>query len=189
MEELNKMMALGMFQFGEGQMTINGRRAAIMPIIVLVNLRERIAKKHGQAAADELMFEAGRFQTASGTPGYLKKLKVFEKVYSQVPQTGHPALEMGREALKFAGWGDHKAEHVDPDGMGMVVRTFDSPIAEEYLKAIGRSGKPVCHYMCGVLAGVAQSVFNAEYEVEEISCKATGLSDECIFKLKKKVKK
>ncbi len=94
---------------------------------------------------------------------------------------------MGRDVLAFIGVGDYVIERVDAQS-NMVIRAASSPFADEYLRTRGRSAKPVCHYMRGVLAGVAETVFGAEYDVEEASCKATGMSKECIFKLTRKKK-
>ncbi len=188
-KEFNRLLALGMLKLDEGAITLSNRRVAFMPIGVLLHFHDNLSEKYGEGVADEILFEAGRFQTASGSDRYMKNKAELGRMYSDVPKTGHPSLEMAREVLMFAGWGDHRLDHVAPDGSELVIRTYNSPFADECLKTAGRSGKPVCHYLRGLLAGSAEGVYHAEYVVAETSCKATGLSGECIFRLKKKGKK
>ncbi|MFA5105391.1 MAG: 4-vinyl reductase [Candidatus Micrarchaeia archaeon] len=185
-KEFNRLIALGMLRLENGSITLSNRKVAFMPIGVILHLHSSLSEKYGAEVADGIMFEAGRFQTASGSEKYMKNKENLGKLYNQLPRTGHPSLEMAREVLMFAGWGDHRSEHVAPDGSGLVIRTYNSPLADEYLATVGKSSKPVCHYLRGLLAGSAEGAFKSEYEVEETSCKATGLCAECVFRLSKK---
>lgn len=185
-KEFNRLIALGMLQMENGSILLNNRRVAMMPIGVILYLHSSLSEKYGEDVADGMIFESGRFQTASGSGKYMKNKENLGKLYNKLPRTGHPSLEMARDILMFAGWGDHRSEHAAPDGSELVIRTFNSPLAEEYLATVGKSSKPVCHYLRGLLAGSAEGVFNCEYEVEETSCRATGLSDSCVFRLKRK---
>ena len=66
--------------------------------------------------------------------------------------TGDASMEMGWEVLKLAGWGDTRLDEFIGKGEKAIARTKNSPTAEAYLVEYGKSDKPVCHYLRGLLA-------------------------------------
>jgi hypothetical protein len=159
--QLAKLSAVGALKYSDGVIEIKGRNVSFIPLEVLIRMQEGLAARSGEEAAAEFMFDQGRFQTYSGTPRYLSEKKDLRKQFARVPVTGNPALEMGWEVLRFAGWGDNRLESASADATTLIIRTARSPIAAAYLKTRGRSAKPVCHYLRGVLSGVIERVFEA----------------------------
>ncbi len=68
------------------------------------------------------------------------------------------------------GWGRLEPVSLDEPQGRLVVEVEGSPFAEAY----GRSSRPVCHLLRGVLAGLGRTVFGAEAETEETACAARG---------------
>lgn len=178
---LSKFLATKILRFENGNISLLDRSMVIIPVEVLLKMHEDLEKRHGREEADSVIFEAGRFETLTGSVRYLARRNELRTVFSSVPKTGDPSIEMGREALKFMGKGDILIKEVLKDGKKIVLSTVNSPFAVEYLKTRGKSGRPVCHYLRGVMAGVQEAYYKGTYKAAEVSCKATGKSEECIF--------
>lgn len=183
---LQRMVTLKKVDFEDGIITIFGRTVAFMPIEVMLEMHEWVESEIGKEKADRFMFDVGKYQTKSGSIKYLATKEELRKIFTNLPETGDPSMEMGRETLKFAGWGDNKIVRIDSGGNKIVMKTVVSPIAKEYLKTRGKSKEPVCHYMRGIFAGVFEAVRGEKYDCKETSCAATGMSENCIFELTKR---
>jgi len=70
-------------------------------------------------------------------------------------------------------WGRFELERFDPSKKILTVRVCHSPFAEAY----DASSSSVCHFIRGVLGGMASIVFRREIEVKEVACLSTG--NEC----------
>ena len=68
------------------------------------------------------------------------------------------------------GWGRFEVEALDPTAGRLVVRVYDSPFAEAY----GPSDHGVCHFIRGVMAGLAAGIFGADVRAVETECAARG---------------
>jgi predicted hydrocarbon binding protein len=79
-------------------------------------------------------------------------------------------IEMGPQI----GWGRFELGRFDPSKKILIVRVYHSPFAEAY----GDSSSSVCHFIRGVLGGMASIVFGREIEAKEVACLSTG--DECV---------
>ncbi len=78
--QLNRMIALGILEFKEKAILLNGRLGAILPVEVLIFMHDDMAKKFGPEYANEIMFKAGRFHTSTSSVRYLKNLDNLKKV-------------------------------------------------------------------------------------------------------------
>jgi predicted hydrocarbon binding protein len=181
-ELMAKMLAMKVIKFENGTIDIKGRTVFFMPVDVMLKMQDMVAGAGGKEKSEEILFLAGKYQTLTGSPKYFREKNELKTMFRK----GDPAIEMGREVLKFAGWGDNRFEEITEDGGRVILKTVTSPIASEYLKSKGKSREPVCHYLRGVLAGVVESIFKDEYIARETSCRACGLSSECIFEFVKK---
>ncbi len=182
---LSKFIATKILRMEDGNVTLLDRSMVIIPVEVLLKLHEDLSGKMGEAGADSVLFEAGRFETVTGSVRYLARRNELRSVFPSVSNTGDPSIEMGREALKFMGKGDIRIKEVLNKGQKVVLSTANSPFALEYLKTRGKSARPVCHYLRGVMAGVQEAYYGGRYEASELSCKATGKSEECVFEFKR----
>lgn len=184
-ELLSKFIATKILRLNNGNLSILERSMVIIPVEVLIKHHETLKKEFGEKSADRLIYEAGRFETVTGSVRYLKKRSELRSIFRTVPKTGDPSIEMGRETLKFMGKGDIEIKEVVNKGDKVVLSTKNSPFALEYLKTRGKSRKPVCHYLMGVMAGVQEAYFGKSYAATEKCCKATGKSEECVFEFTK----
>lgn len=183
---LNKLIAIKAMKIEDGSISIFDRGMVILPSEMLVRLQELMQKRLGKEEADKIMFDAGDYQTRTGSVRYLEKKKDLAFLFNRVSATGDPAIEMGREVLKLTGMGDIQIREITKEKGKIMLATRNSPIALEYLRTRGKSETPVCHYVKGVISGVLHTVYLDEYEGIETVCQATGRSHECVFEFRKK---
>lgn len=179
-ELLSKFIATKIFRLENGSLSLLNRSMVIIPVEVFIKMHENISEKFGVEEADSTLFEAGRFETVSGSVRYLDRRNELRTVLG-LSKTGDPSIDMGREMLKFMGKGDINIKEVINKGDKVVLATANSPFAVEYIKTRGRSKRPVCHYLKGVMAGVLETYYTGTYKSQELVCKASGKSEECIF--------
>jgi predicted hydrocarbon binding protein len=86
----------------------------------------------------------------------------------------HFMIEVGPQI----GWGRFELEKFDPVEKYMTINIHHSPFAEAY----GPSSLPVCHFIRGVLSGMASVIFGEEREGKELYCLAMG-DPCCRFKI------
>ena len=126
---------------------------------VLVTFQKEIEKELGERA-DRILFQSG-FQ--GGSLSSKRYREVFNFSHEEIVRF---MIEMGPQI----GWGRFELERFDPNNKDLSVKVHHSPFAEAY----GPSRTPVCHFIRGVLTGMASVVFDKESEVNEILCLAKG---------------
>lgn len=126
---------------------------------VLVTLQKEIEKELGERA-DRILFQSG-FQ--GGSLSSKRYREVFNFSHEEIVRF---MIEMGPQI----GWGRFELERFDPGNKHLSVKVYHSPFAETY----GPSRTPVCHFIRGVLTGMASVIFDKESEVNEILCLAKG---------------
>lgn len=180
-ELLRKFLAMKVLKMDGGSIILFNRGMVVIPSEMLIKFHELIAAKTGDEEARGLMEEAGRYQTSTGSVRYLAMKKELSGVFQNLKNTGDPSIEMGREVLKFTGMGDIKIKGITQGGSKIILSTANSPIALEYLKTRGKSKRPTCDYLKGVMAGVLESFYKKKFKAVETGCQATGLCEECTF--------
>jgi predicted hydrocarbon binding protein len=180
-EILSKFLATKVLRIENGNLSILDRSMVIIPVEVLIKHHENLCESVGKEEADRLLYEAGKFETTTGSVRYLARKNELRTIFPNVSKTGDPSIEMGRETLKFMGKGDIQIKEVLNKGEKIVLSTPNSPFALEYIHTRGKSSKPVCHYLMGVMAGVQEAYYKKKYKAVEKSCKATGKSNDCVF--------
>jgi predicted hydrocarbon binding protein len=126
---------------------------------VLVTFQKEIEK--------ELGIRAGRILFLSGFQGGSLSSKRYREVFNfSDEEIVRFMIEMGPQI----GWGGFQLERFDPINKDLSVKVHHSPFAEAY----GPSSTPVCHFIRGVLSGMATVVFKKESEITEILCLAKG---------------
>jgi len=134
---------------------------------VLVTLQKEIEKELGEKA-NRILFQSG-FQGGS-----LSSKRYREVFHFSDEEIVRFMIEMGPQI----GWGRFELERFDPSNKDLLVKVHHSPFAEAY----GSSSTPVCHFIRGVLTGMASVVFDKESEVNETLCLAKG-NPFCRFEL------
>ena len=123
-----------------------------------------------RAIEKELGKKASQILYQSGFMGGILSSKRYREVFGlSDEQIIHFMIEMGPQI----GWGRFELERFDPSKKILIVRVYHSPFAEAY----GDSSSSVCHFIRGVLGGMASIVFGREIEAKEVACLSTG--DEC----------
>ncbi len=182
---VSKMIALSILRFDKGNIRVKGRLFMMIPAETLLDMERRLSERTGKDEAAQFIYECGLHQTKTGSKRYLEDKDMLSRLYQKLPVTGDASMEMGWEALKLAGWGDTRLSEFIGKGEKAIATTKNSPIAETYLTTYGKSKGPVCHYLRGLLAGVAESVSGHAYSVVETKCRATGMAPECVFEFKR----
>jgi len=183
------MIALSIVKFDKGTVRVRGRLVTMISTDTLLYMERHLSERIGNEEAAQFIYECGLHQTKTGAKRYLQEKGELSRLYQRVPVTGDASMEMGWEVLKLAGWGDTRLGEFIGKGEKAIANTKNSPTAEAYLAEYGKSDRPVCHYLRGLIAGVAESVSGQDYSAVETSCKATGISQECVFELKRIGKK
>lgn len=181
---LSKLLAMKVVKMENGTIDILDRVMVIMPVEVIIRMHEMLKEKIGEEEAQQFLYDAGKFQTSTGSMRYLAKKKELASSFKNVSATGDASIEMGREILKLTGMGDIRIKEVVNKGEKVVLGIENSPIALDHIKSRGKSSRPVCHYVRGVLAGVLEAYYQKKYISAETSCRATGLSKECVFEFR-----
>ncbi len=181
---ITKLMATKLLRMEEGNIELFGRLGFIMPVEVLLRMHEEIESSHGKEEADRVLFDAGFFQTYSGTLKYLENKKRLSTMYDDPAATGNPSLDMARDMLRLTGLGEMRVRHQVQGGGRIIGSTKNSPFALEYVKTRGKAKAPVCHYLRGIMAGAAKAFYKADFESSETCCVATGMCQECVFEFR-----
>jgi predicted hydrocarbon binding protein len=120
-----------------------------------------------KATERELGERANQILYESGFAGGMLSSKRYQEVFSFSDQEiVRFMMNMGLQI----GWGRFELEKLDLDQKKMIVKVFHSPFAEAY----GPSPSGVCHFIRGVLAGMALTVFQQTIISKELSCIAKG---------------
>jgi len=128
----------------------------------LITFQRAIEKELGEKAS-QILYQSGFM---GGTLSSKRYREVFGLSDEQII---HFMIEMGPQI----GWGRFELGRFDPSKKILIVRVYHSPFAEAY----GDSSSSVCHFIRGVLGGMASIVFGREIEAKEVACLSTG--DEC----------
>jgi len=125
----------------------------------LAAFQKAIEKELG-GKANEILFESG---FAGGVLSSKKYQEVFSLSDEEIIRF---MMNMGSQI----GWGRFELEKFDLNRKNLIVKVFHSPFAEAY----GTSSSGVCHFIRGVMAGMASTVFKKNAISKELSCLSKG---------------
>lgn len=171
--EKNKILENLLFQWENGGLFYQKVRYLLIRPEVLINLQKGIEEQLPEKA-NALLFQSG-FQGGSLSG------KRYREVFHL---SDHEILKFMIDMGTQIGWGRFQLERFDPMDEVLEVSVHDSPFAEAY----GLSRTPVCHFIRGVLSGLASVMMNQEREVEETLCLAKG-DPYCLFHLRPQKRK
>ncbi|NWG04975.1 MAG: XylR N-terminal domain-containing protein [Syntrophaceae bacterium] len=121
---------------------------------------QKAAERDLGAKANQILFESG---FVGGELSSKRYREVFSFSNDEIVRF---IIGMGSQI----GWGRFELEKFDFDQKKLIVKVFHSPFAEAY----GPSASGVCHFIRGVLSGMASTVFQKSEILKESSCLATG---------------
>ncbi len=108
------------------------------------------------------------------TGGYLSSTK-YRDIFGF---TDHEILDFMARMGREIGWGRQEIEKYDADNGILEISVASSPFAEAY----GESSIPVCHLICGIVAGMGSVLFGKRCRSVETACSAMG-AEKCRFTL------
>jgi predicted hydrocarbon binding protein len=154
---MSKSSLLDSFVFSDdtGSIHFNGVRYMIIRPETICTLQKSVEEKLGAASAD-IFFKSGL------TGGKMSTVKYMQSFSLSKEDAVRYMCDMGGQI----GWGKFILEEFDVPAEKISIRVLNSPFAAYY----GGSEKPVCHFIRGVVAGIALGVFERPAEVAETLC-------------------
>lgn len=159
------------WKIDKGEFSVIEVPAVIMSIETLVNLQKNAEKILGYDGAAVLSYETGKRAGEVWIHRFSKEWGLEDQSFIKAIQKFYAEL----------GWGifDLKENNTN----GLVIRVENSFIARGY----GISKVPVCHFLRGYNAGLAEVLKGKELDSEETKCMAKG--DKCCEFVMKSVEK
>jgi len=149
-------------------MYLFGNRVNMVPTHLLVSL----TKDLNAAGKTSLLYRHAR------ESGYEWSKAVISRGFVHSPEelTFH-----GADAFAVAGWPPYAIEEFDLPGKRLTLSVEHSSLALEYLKAFGKTSRPTCDILRGLLAGGFSPVFADDtFEGIETACIIKG-DKKCVF--------
>lgn len=145
------------FSDDTGSIQFHGIRYMIIRPETICTLQKLVEEKLGAASAD-IFFKSG---LTGGKMSTVKYMQLFSLSKEDAVQY---MCDMGGQI----GWGKFIVEEFDVPAEKISIRVLNSPFAAYY----GGSEKSVCHFIRGIVAGIALGVFERPAEVAETLCLA-----------------
>ncbi len=153
---------------GEALLKMFNVRVIVLRAGTFIDIQKRMEALLGDEAA-ALLYEVG-IQAGRESAKVLRR---------ELNNQQENFLEKWAKFYQSAGAGWFKIEEINFRRRGAsYIKIKQSFIAEEY----GKSSKPVCHFLCGFLAGALQVITGKTLTCEEIKCVAKG-DPYCKFRL------
>lgn len=153
-----------------GEFSVIEVPAVIMSIETFVSLQKDAETILGFDGASVLLYEAGKKAGLRWINRFSKEWGLKDNKFIEAVQNFYAEL----------GWGKFSVEENSKNEL--VVRVENSFIARGY----GNSEVPVCHFLRGYNAGLAEVLRGNEIDAEEVKCAAKG-DDCCEFVMKRMI--
>jgi len=154
----------------KGQFSVIEVPAIIISIETFVVLQKNAEKILGVDGASILLYEVGKKAAMQWINRFNNEWSLKDKKFIEAVQNFYAER----------GWGKFSAEEDNKNGL--VIRVESSFITRGY----GNSDVPVCHFLRGYNAGLAQVLKGDEIGAEEVKCAAKG-DDCCEFVMKRMI--
>lgn len=166
------------YDAGEGALRFRGVRYLLIRPETLASFQHALEGTVGAERAGELLYTGGF------TGGRLSGQKYRETLGLSAREAVEFMCRMGGEI----GWGNFRLEELDLQAGRLAVAVESSPFAAAY-DTEAPSGAPAphgaCHLIRGVLAGLANTLFEGEVASAETQCAAVG-DPLCYFEILRK---
>ena len=150
-----------------GEFSVIEVPAVIVSIETFVSLQKDAETILGSDGASVLLYEAGKKAGLRWINRFSRKWGLKDKKFIEAVQNFYAEL----------GWGKFSVEETGNNEL--VVRVENSFTARGY----GNSEVPVCHFLRGYNAGLAEVIKGKDIDAEEVQCAAKG-DDCCKFVMK-----
>lgn len=153
------------YDVAKGLLSYNGIRYIAIRPETIVGFQKSVERKIGKSAGNAL-FEGGY------EGGRRSALRLKELFRLDGKETLSAMGAMGGEI----GWGKFTISRFSSARKTFKVTVRNSPFAEAY----GKSKRPVCHFISGVLSGISNAIFANSVAVRETRCRSRGDAI-CVF--------
>ena len=154
----------------KGEFSVIEVPAVIVSIETFVNFQKDAENILGFDGASVLLYETGKKAGMRWINRFRKEWDLKEKKFIEAVQDFYAEL----------GWGKFIVE--EDNKIGLIIRVENSFIARGY----GNSDVPVCHFLRGYNAGLAEVLKGNVIDAEEVKCAAKG-DDCCEFLMKRMI--
>ena len=152
----------------KGEFSVIEVPAIIVSIETFVNLQKDAEKLLGFDGASVLLYETGKKAGMRWINRFSKEWGLKDKKF----------LEAVQEFYAELGWGKFRVEENNEEDL--IVKVENSFIARGY----GNSDVPICHFLRGYNAGLAEALKGKDIDAEEVKCAAKG-DEFCEFVMKR----
>ncbi len=163
-EFFNHMLAYGGFSVNDGVISVWGDPSVFTPLRAMVHIYDTLKQTTDQA--DSIMYWLGRLYGKNSTLILMKKFGFDKK---KLPDFVNGATQDGFGYMEIASM-KYNNKHLD-----LQMTGERSHLAINYAKLRGKQKNPVDHYLCGILSGGAEPLFDDfPIECHETKCMAQG---------------
>ena len=154
-----------MVSIEKGLVVVAGERSVLIPPSFITILQDKVMQEKGEGWR-EIFYEAGKNALGEIAPTY--------KMLVMIPRTSETSKKkLIEELVEIWSWmscGRPEVTKMDLKRNKFTFRLHDSVLAKPYIG----SGKMMCDYFSGVIAGGFGSLFGAELKCREVKCIAHG---------------
>ena len=167
-QEANEVLEGMEYEEESGALTYKGVRYLLIRPETVMEMYKALAEEFPEEAAES--FYKGGFAGGSFSA------KRYQELFGL---SGKEAIDFMLKMGGQLGWGRFELISFQPEEGELKVAVHNSA----YAQAHGPSDRPVCHFIRGVLAGLAEGVFARPVVAEETTCLAVGIGP-CIFEVR-----
>lgn len=178
---LQRLMFVNQFKMSEGKIEVLGIRYAMLNASDLLCLQEideskMYASMKGNSKKDlkELINHAKVYKGLKN-----ESIKNIVDLSKKIGKSDEGAVKVIQDLFELYGLGKMKIVHLDNNLKKASIEVVDSTLAFARLKE-GKSKKPVCTVISGILAGIFSFLFKKDVDCIEKKCSAQGNSS-CFF--------
>lgn len=158
----------------EGHAILNGEFLLMVPPPVIIHMQQRLADQIGEAAMEDFMADAGRYQVEQAIERYIERYDIDQLSKDHI-------IEFAEELLRVLGWGRITINQFDVQEHAVRVIVRHPTLPSVHRNQLGeRSETPICHYLRGILERGMGAVMENDLDLVETSCAAVD-DDTCVF--------
>jgi predicted hydrocarbon binding protein len=160
----NGILAEMAYDAERGALCFQGVRYLLIRPETLASLQVELEEEIGPARAGEILYASGH------TGGRLSGRNYKETFGLNEREAADFMCRMGGEI----GWGRFRLVELDTQARRLVVEVVASPFAKSENGATSAREAGSCHFIRGVLGGLASGLFETAVEAHEVCCLAQG---------------
>ncbi|MBI5225073.1 hypothetical protein HY989_04350 [Candidatus Micrarchaeota archaeon] len=181
LKSMQNMLFLKQIRDENGMLMAFGKPCVFMPVRMFIEMQRELELEFPKKKVREVFHDIGRKRTIRGAL-FFKALRGINRAFETL-SLGSPLVQMGALSLSSTGWGDFTILKSTKDKI--IFKTANSPFAYAQKKELEPTNEPVCQILAGMIAGAAEVWKGGRYKAKEISCAASGKTNECVFEVQR----